>query len=166
MGNTIRKKTAGFMVCLMMLVFAVHIPVQAAVTPSDIASKVKSAVGDSNYPFTDDDSVESSRKVFGVDVSLLDSYAAYEKMTGSGSDKAEYILFIGKATSKANARKAKAALKSYVKEESESMQNYLSEAGKKNFKKAQISYSGKWVWCVVLSADVDKKAVKAIKKAK
>jgi hypothetical protein len=109
--------------------------------------------------------VESTRRVFGVDVSLLDGYSAYEKTTGSGSDKAEYILFVGKATSKSNAKKAKSALKSYVSGESESMQNYLSKDGKKNFKKAQISCSGKWVWCIVLNSDVNKKAAKAIKKA-
>jgi hypothetical protein len=151
----------------MTLVLALQIPVRAATAaPQDIADEVKTAVGTSNYPFTDDDSVESTRRVFGVDVSLLDSYCAYEKSTGSGSDKAEYILFIGKATSKANAKKAKAALKEYVSEESEGMKNYLSEQGKKNFKKAQISYSGKRVWCVVLDSGVSKKAAKTIKKAK
>jgi hypothetical protein len=150
----------------MTFVLALQIPVQAAtVTPKNVASKVKTAVGKSKYPFTSDDSVTSKRKVFGVSVSLLDSYVAYEKTTGSGSSQAEYILFIGKATSKANAKKIKKALKEYVSEESEGMENYLSKQGKKNFKKAQVSYSGKWVWGVVLDSSVSKKAVKAIKKA-
>lgn len=150
----------------MVFVLSLQIPVQAAtVTPKKIASKVKTAVGKSNYPFTSDDSVTSKRKVFGASVSMLDSYVAYEKTTGSGSNKSEYILFIGEATSKANAKKVKETLKDYVSEESESMENYLSKQGKKNFKKAQVSYSGKWVWCVVLDSSVSKKAVKAIKKA-
>jgi hypothetical protein len=150
---------------ILILAVALPIPAQAATTPSGIVSKIKTAVGTSNYPFSSSNKVESERRVFGVDVSLLDSYSAYEKTTGSGSSKAEYILFVGKATSKSNAKKAKSALKSYVSSESESMQNYLSKAGKTNFKKAQISYSGKWVWCVLLKSSVDSKAVKAIKKA-
>jgi hypothetical protein len=160
-----KKRLAGFLALVLILALVLPVQVQAATTPSDIVSKVKSAVGKSAYPFSSSDKVESSRRVFGVDVSLLDSYSAYEKTTGTGSDKAEYILFVGKATSKSNAKKAKTALKSYVSNESDSMQNYLSKDGKTNFKKAQISYSGKWVWCVVLKSSVDKKAVKAIKKA-
>jgi hypothetical protein len=162
----LKNSIAGFLAFFLILTLILPIPVQAATTPSDIVSKVKSAVGTSKYPFSSADSVKSTRKVFGVDVSLLDGYSAYEKTTGSGSDKVEYILFIGKATSKSNAKKAKNALKNYVSDESESMENYLSKTGKTNFKKAQISYSGEWVWCVLLDSGVNKKAVKAIKKAK
>jgi hypothetical protein len=122
-------------------------------------------VGKSKFPFSASNSVTSTRRVFGADVSMLDSYSAYEKTTGSGSNKAEYILFVGKATSKANAKKVKNALKDYVSSESDSMSNYLSKTGKTIFKKAQISYSGEWVWCVMLDTSVDKAAVKAIKKA-
>jgi hypothetical protein len=164
--STKGKKLTVFLSLVMIFVLTLQIPVQAAtVTPEKIASKVKTAVGKSNYPFTDDDSVESSRKVFGVSVSTLDSYVAYQQTTGSGSSQEEYILFIGKATSKSNAKKAKTALKKYVSAESKSMKNYLSKQGKKNFKKVQVSYSGKWVWCVVLDSGVSKKAAKAIKKA-
>jgi hypothetical protein len=165
--NTHLKNSIAYLLAfVLLLTLIVQIPVHAASKPADVVSKVKSAVGTSNYPFSTSDSVKSQRRVFGVDVSLLDSYSAYEKTTGSGSNKAEYILFVGKATSKSNAKKAKSALKSYVSSESKSMQNYLSDTGKKNFKKAQISYSGEWVWCVVLNSDAGKKAVKAIKKAK
>jgi hypothetical protein len=168
MKKNTRKKTKvmGIFALFLVLVLAVQLPAKAATKPSDIISKVKTAVGKKNYPFTKDDSVESKRKVFGVDVSTLESYSAYEKTTGSGSSKVEYILFVGKATSKANAKKAKTALKEYIADESESMQNYLSKAGKTNFKKVQISYSGEWVWCVMLDSSVNKKAVSAIKKAK
>jgi hypothetical protein len=161
----LKNPVAWFCAVGLILILVLQIPAQAAVTPANLCSKVKSAVGTSNYPFSSADSVESTRRVFGVDVSLLDGYSAYEKTTGSGSDKAEYILFVGKATSKSNAKKAKTALKNYVSSEADGMQNYLSKDGKTNFKKAQISYSGKWVWCVVLKSSVDKKAVKAIKKA-
>jgi hypothetical protein len=164
-NTRIKKGIAGLLTFVLVLTLALPAQVQAATAPSDVVSKVKTAVGQSDYPFSSSNKVESTRRVFGVDVSLLDSYSAYEKTTGTGSDKAEYILFVGKATSKSNAKKAKNALKSYVSSESDSMQNYLSKEGKTNFKKAQISYSGKWVWCVVLSSSVDKKAVKAIKKA-
>jgi hypothetical protein len=160
-----KKGIAGLLAIIMVLALALPTQVQAAATPSGIVSKIKTAVGQSNYPFSSSNKVESSRRVFGVDVSLLDSYSAYEKTTGTGSSKAEYILFVGKATSKSNAKKAKTALKSFVSSEADGMQNYLSKDGKKNFKKAQISYSGNWVWCVVLKSSVDKKAVKAIKKA-
>jgi hypothetical protein len=161
-----KRSIAGLLALLLILGTILPVPAQAAATPSGVVSKVKTAVGSSNYPFSSSNSVKSTRRVFGVDVSLLDSYSAYQKTTGSGSSKAEYLLFVGKATSKSNAKKAKSALKSYVSSESDSMQNYLSKEGKTNFKKAQISYSGKWVWCVMLNSDVNAKAVKAIKKAK
>lgn len=153
-------------ICLVFaLAVGVATPVQAATTPEKSAAAVKKAVKSSNYPFGSSDKVTSKRKVFGVSVSKLDSYVAYQKTTGSGNKKAEYILFIGKATSKSNAKKAKTALKEYVSSEADSMNSYLSSDGKKSFKKAKVSNSGEWVWAIVLKSSGDnKKAEKAIKK--
>lgn len=141
-------------------------PVQAAPTPYGVAAKVKSAVGKSNYPFNYQNNVTSKRKVFGVKVSDMSKYVAYEKVTGSGKNQVEYILFIGQAKSKAKAKSARNTLKTYISNEAKSMNSYLSSTGKKVFKNAQIGYSGKWVWVVMMkSSSVNKKAVKAIKKA-
>lgn len=153
----------------MCLVFALAVgltgPVQAATKPSNVTAAVKKAVKSSNYPFGKSDKVTSSRRVFGVSVSKLSAYEAYEKTTGFGSKKAEYILFVGKTSSKSDAKKLKADLKDYVESEAESMNSYLSADGKKAFKGAKVGYKGSWVWAVVLKSSSDSsKAEKAIKK--
>ncbi len=164
-----RYKKLHIVVALLLaftLAFNMAAPVKAAPTPYGVAAKVRSAVGKSNYPFNYKNSVTSKRKVFGVKVSDMSKYIAYEKVTGSGKNQVEYILFIGQAKSKAKAKSARTALKSYISNEAKSMNSYLSSTGKKVFKNAQVSYSGKWVWVVMLkSSSVNKKAVKAIKKA-
>lgn len=143
------------------------LPVSAASpSASSVVSSIKKKIGSSRFPFSASNAVSSSRRVFGVTISDMDSYQAYEKTTGSGSNKVEYIVFVGKAKSKSEAKDAKASLKKYIKSESESMNSYLSSTGKKVFKDVQIGYKKEYVWAVMLkSKSVNKDAVKALKKA-
>lgn len=154
-------------VLLALLVCFTMLPVSAAApSASSVTSSMKKKIGSSNFPFSSSNAVSSSRRVFGVTVSAMDSYQAYEKTTGSGSNKVEYIVFVGKAKSKTEAKDAKASLKKYIKSESDSMSSYLSSTGKKVFKGVQIGYKKEYVWAVMLkSKSVNKDAVKAIKKA-
>lgn len=118
----------------------------------------------SQYPFSQSHQVTSKRRVFGVSVSDMASYAAYEKTTGSGSNKTEYILFVGRAKSKSAAKTAKKSLKAYVKSEAQSMDSYLSSSGKKVFKGAKTGYKGDCVWIVMLkSKSANSDAVAVIK---
>ena len=155
------------MMLIAVLVCFTALPVSAAApSASSVMSSIKKKVGSSNFPFSSSNKVSSSRRVFGVTVSDMNSYQAYEKTTGSGSNKVEYIVFVGKAKSKAAAKDAKASLKKYIKSESDSMSSYLSSTGKKVFKGAQIGYKKEYVWAVMLkSKSVNKDAVKAVKKA-
>lgn len=143
------------------------LPVSAASpSASSVMASIKKKIGSSKFPFSASNAVSSSRRVFGVTISDMDSYQAYEKTTGSGSNKVEYIVFVGKAKSKSEAKDAKASLKKYIKSESESMNSYLSSTGKKVFKDVQIGYKKEYVWAVMLkSKSVNKDAVKALKKA-
>jgi hypothetical protein len=138
---------------------------EAQTKPSSLASVVAKSVGKS-YPFTAKDMKTSKRMIFGIMAAKLDSYAAYEKVSGSGSSTKEYFLFIGQASSTENAKKSVSSLKKYVSRENESMGNYLSAEGKKLFQSVQIGRKGKWCWMVMVSPSrsVNKKAVKSIKK--
>lgn len=154
-------------IMLAVLVCFTAIPVMAASPSADsVVSSMKKKLGSSKFPFSTTNAVTSSRRVFGVTVSDMDSYKAYEKTTGSGSNKVEYIVFVGKAKSKSAAKSAKDSLKKYIKSESSSMSSYLSSTGKKVFKDVQIGYKKEYVWAVMLkSKSVNKDAVKALKKA-
>lgn len=159
------KRVATLMMAIAVMAFMIPNYASAAATPSTLISTVKSSVG-SKYPFSSGDAKTSSRMVCGATASKIKSYSWYMKESGTGNSKVEYILFIGKASSKANAKKAKAQVKSYVTQEGSTMNSYLSEDGKKVFKNAQVGYKGKYVYCVAVSpsATVNKNAVKAIKK--
>lgn len=166
----IRKSMIGYraaMVLFAVLICFTVLPVSAASpSASSVVASMKKKIGSSKFPFSSSNAISSSRRVFGVTVSDMDSYQAYEKTTGSGSDKVEYIVFVGKAKSKSAAKSAKSSLKKYIKNESESMSSYLSSTGKKVFKGAQIGYKKEYVWAVMLkSKSVNKDAVKAVKKA-
>lgn len=154
------------LVLAFVMVFGLSMPVGAASkSASYVASKVKSGVGKSNYPFSSKNKVTSSYKVMGASVSKLDDYYACEKITGKGSSRTQYILFVGKAKSKSDAKSVVKSLKSYISSEKKSMNSYLSSTGKKVFQNAKTGSSGKWCWAVMLkSKSVNTKAVNAIKK--
>jgi hypothetical protein len=143
----------------------VSIAAAAQTKASGLVSVVKKNTG-SSYPFTSKDRKTSERMIFGIMATRLESYAAYEKISGSGSSTKEYFLFIGQASSVENAKRNLASLKRYVSRENESMGNYLSDEGRKLFQNAQVGRKGKWCWIVMVnpSAAANKKAVKAIKK--
>lgn len=159
------KRVVALMMVMAVVAFMIPTNASAAASPSALVSTVKSSVG-SKYPFASSDAKTSTRMVCGATASKIKSYSWYMKESGTGSSKVEYILFVGKASSKTNAKKAKAQVKSYVRQEGSAMNSYLSEDGKKVFKNAQVGYKGKYVYCVAVSpsASVNKKAVKAIKK--
>ncbi len=135
----------------------------ASKTPAGAYVAVKNAYGKS-FPLTSANRV-TGRRVFGVKTSLVSSYYAASRTTGSGSAKAEYAIFICKAKNSKNARKVKSALKTYLKNEKNSMYNYLSGTGKTLFSKAKVGKKGKYVYLVMVDTSGNSKAVKAIKKS-
>lgn len=155
-------------VLLIFSLVAIHMvpsEVAAKKTSATMVSVVQKSAG-KNYPFTVSDRKTSHRMLFGVMTSRLKDYAAYEKISGSGSNTAEYLLFVGKASSSATAKRNASSLKRYVDREYSSMGNYLSTDGKKLFQGAKTGSKGKWCWLVMISpsAKVNKKALKAMKK--
>lgn len=133
-----------------------------AVTPALLIEEVENAVDSSIYPFTSENEVTSKRRVLGVNVREMESYAAYCKTT-SGDAQEEYILFVGKANSDTAAEDAKGALEEYIANESESMKNYLSDEGKKLFPNAKCGTKDSWVWAVMIgSADDNQSVIDAI----
>lgn len=164
----IKKVQKILAVLIIVSLLAVHMmPSEAAAkkTSATMVSAVQKSAG-KKYPFSVSDRKTSQRMLFGVMTSRLKDYAAYEKISGSGSTTVEYLLFVGKASSSANAKRNASSLKRYVDREYSSMGNYLSADGKKAFRGAQTGSKGKWCWLVMLSpsAKVNKKAVKAMKK--
>lgn len=164
-----KKRILSYFVTIMMLGVLVlgmtTEEVKAETTASQLQTIVKKKLK-KNYPFTTKDEKKSKRMVFGIMSTRLESFTAYEKISGSGSNTAEYFLFIGKATSVSNAKKSASSLKRYVEREKSSMNNYLSSKGKRVFKAAQIGSKGRWCWMIVASPNSkeNKNAVAAIKK--
>lgn len=156
------QKIAAVVLCIV-VGFALYPSVSAADNSAaeNILVSIKKEIG-VEFPFSKSNEVTSKRRVFGVSVSNMKSYAAYEKTTGSGNNKTEYILFVGKAKSKSAAKTAKKSLKAYVKSESESMNSYLSSSGKKIFKGAQVGCKGDSVWAVMLKSKAVNKDVIAV----
>jgi hypothetical protein len=161
----------GKKIIVLLLVFALAgsiaatEPVSAKTTSGSLVSVVKKSAG-SSFPFTSKDLKTSKRMIFGIMATRLNTYAAYEKISGSGSSSKEYFLFIGQASTAANAKRNAASLKRYITRENSSMGNYLSEEGKKLFQAVQTGSKGKWCWLVMVSpsAAENKKAVNAIRK--
>lgn len=135
---------------------------------SSVYNAVKSAYS-SSFPLSDNNKIKTKRKnifgnystVLGVSAKLFSKYTAAQK----SNSKEEYVCFICKATSKANVKKIKKAMKEYVINEYKSNLSYHSEHGKNLLKKAKIGSKGKFVYLFVLDTSDNKKAISAFKKS-
>lgn len=150
-----KKLVAMTVIMAVALSIFVGTPVQAkkAVSVDKVVEAVKDNV--SSFPFSDSDSVTSRRRVFGVKVSTLKTYKAYQKMTGSKSSSSEYFFFVARAKSSSKAKSAMTKLKNYIKNEKKNMENYLSSAGQTIFKNGKVGRKGKWVWVLVIGSSDD-----------
>ena len=161
----VQKMLAVLLIFSFVTIYMIPFEAAAKKTSAAMVSAAQKGAG-KNYPFTASNRKTSNRMLFGVMTSRLKDYAAYEKISGSGNNTAEYLLFVGKASSSAVAKRNASSLKRYVDREYSSMGNYLSADGKKLFQGAKTGSKGKWCWLVMVSpsAKVNKKALKAMKK--
>ena len=139
-----------------------------ASSTSAVYNAVKGAYK-SSFPFSKKNKIKTERKnifgeystVLGVSAKLFSSYTAAKK----SNSKEEYICFICKATSKANVKKIKSAMKKFVVNEYKSNLSYHSEHGKSLLKKAKVGSKGKFVYLFVIDTSGNKKAISAFKKS-
>ena len=136
---------------------------EAASKPSQAYSAVKKAYGDS-FPLSSKNRIKGKKRVMGVRTSYLNSYYAASKTSGKKNAKKEYLIMIAEVKDKNDVKKVKSQLDKFKKNEEASMQNYLSEKGKKLFKNCKIGSVGSYVYIVMIDTSSNKKAVKAIKK--
>ncbi|MCR4717887.1 MAG: DUF4358 domain-containing protein [Lachnospiraceae bacterium] len=141
--------------------------VNASTKSELLYNAVKSAYG-GLLPVTSSNEVkyESKKNIFGkyykiagVSLKYVSNYKAYIKSNSSG----EYILFVAEATSKKNAKKAKKALKNYVKGNKTDCDNYYSKTGKKVYANYKVGRKGKCVYLFMLDSSSNSKAVNAFK---
>ena len=132
-------------------------------TPDAAYSAVKKAYG-SSMPLSAKNRITGKKRIMGVKTADCESYFAALKIKGGKNAQSEYAIFICKAKSKAKVKTIVANLKTYLKNEQQSMNNYLSPTGKKLFKNAKVGTVGQFVYLVMLDTAANKKAVNAINK--
>ena len=136
---------------------------EAASKPSQAYTAVKKAYGKS-FPLSSKNRIKGKKRIMGVRTSYLSSYYAASKTSGKKNAKKEYLIMIAEVKDKDDVKNVKSQLSKFKKNEEASMQNYLSDKGKKLFKNCKIGSVGSYVYIVMLDTSSNKKAVKAIKK--
>lgn len=155
----------GLVACILALVIAVQgVTVYGGTNNAATMDQgVEKSLG-KDYPFSSQNEVTSSRRLFGITARKLKSYKAYEKVQGSGSNRVKYMYFVGYISDSKDVSSVKKDLKQYILNEANSMESYLGPSGKKMFKNVRYGSKGNWVWALVLKdSATNKKAEKAIK---
>jgi hypothetical protein len=167
MTKTRFNRVLAFILAVVSLLSAFTMSANAAQitskTPASAYAAVKKAYG-SSFPLTSKNRIKGKKRIMGVKISDCSSYYAASKTTGGSNSQKEYAIFICKAKSTAKAKKIKTSLANYLKNEEQSMSNYLSATGKKLFKNAKTGRIGKYVYLVMIDTNKNTKAVNAIKK--
>ena len=135
---------------------------EAASKPQQAYTAVKKAYGKS-FPLADKNRIKGKKRIFGVKTADLKSYYAASKISGKKNAKAEYLIMVAQVKDKNNVKKIKSQLTKFKTNEQSSMNNYLSDKGKKLFKNCKIGSVGTYVYIVMLDTGANKKAIKAIK---
>ena len=130
-------------------------------TPAAAYAAVKKAYGKS-MPLSSKNRIKGKKRIMGVKTADCESYYACLKIKGGKDSQSEYAIFICKAKSD-KVKTISSALKKYLKNEQQSMNNYLSPTGKKLFKNAKVGTVGQFVYLVMLDTAGNKKAVNAIR---
>ena len=161
------KKVIALIMVVAMMIGTVGIAtVSVKASEKTAFSAVSKAYGKS-YPLSSKNVIKTSRKnifgkyskVLGVSAKLFKSYKAASK-----KGKCEYVSAIFKATSKANVKKIKKALNTFVSKEKSSGVNYFSSKGKGILNKAKVGSKGNYVYLFILDNKGNTKAINAFKK--